>query len=56
MGSSFSCVNINGLSYSAVMGCEANDYFCSGSCNSEVKIFKHKVNSGYIPQSVHKTR
>lgn len=52
----FSCVEVNGLSYSAVMGCEANNYLCSGSCNSEVRIFEHKLNSGFLMQSVHETR
>lgn len=52
MGSGFSLVKVNGLSYSAevegewpqlFMVREANDYCCSGSCNSEVRIFEHKV-------------
>lgn len=43
------------LSFS-VMGCEANNYLCSGSCNSEERIFEHKLNSGFLMQSVHETR
>lgn len=51
-----SCVKINYLSSSAAMGCEANNYLCSGSCNSEERIFQHKCNSGFLMQWLHETR